>query len=277
MRQRRLRVELRRSRDGSGLTQDQVAESLDWSLSKVIRIESGAVNISTTDLRALLSLYGVAEERIAELVTLARAARERAWWSGYKKVISQQYYDLIGYESAAAAIRQFEPLVIPGLLQTQEYAHAYISGIISPERRGDVDALVEVRMRRQEILERDHPPLLFFIVDESTVRRQIGGPRVMREQLRHLVELASHPQVVIEVVPFTAGVHPGLQGAFTILEFASAEDDDVLHLESPRDMRVTRDLQEAVVTYRETFEQLRELSLRPEGTAVLLNRLAEEL
>ncbi|MWK34852.1 helix-turn-helix domain-containing protein [Actinomadura sp. J1-007] len=132
VRQRRLRVELRRSRDGSGLTQDQVAESLDWSLSKVIRIESGAVNISTTDLRALLSLYGVAEERIAELVTLARAARERAWWSGYKKVISQQYYDLIGYESAAAAIRQFEPLVIPGLLQTQEYAHAYISGIISP-------------------------------------------------------------------------------------------------------------------------------------------------
>ncbi|WP_165958915.1 helix-turn-helix transcriptional regulator [Actinomadura sp. KC345] len=277
VRQRRLRVELRKARDEAALTQEQVAENLDWSLSKVIRIESGSVGVSTTDLKALLSLYGVSTERIAELVELARLARERAWWSGYRKVISQQYYDLIGYESAAGIIRQYENLVIPGMLETQEYAREYIANLIDPELTGNVDTLVELRMRRQDILERADPPLLFYVLDESVVRRQVGGPRVMRNQLRHLIELANRPNVTIEVVPFTAGVNPGLNGSFTILEFPSPEDDDVLHLENPGSIRVTRDLQDAIVSYRETFEALRKLSLHPEGTAVLLNQIAEEL
>ena len=277
VRQRRLRVELRRARDEAGLTQEQVADGLDWSLSKVIRIESGSVGVSTTDLKALLTLYGVPDERITELVELARLARERTWWSGYRKVISQQYYDLIGYESAAGTIRQYENLVLPGLLQTQEYAREYIGKLIAPDRAGDVETLVELRMRRQEILERDDPPLLFFILDESAVRRRIGGPQVMRSQLHHLIGLANQPHITIEVVPFTVGINPGLSGSFTILEFPSPEDDDVLHLENPGSIRVTRDLQDAIASYREDFERLRNLSLHPEGTAVLLNRLAEEL
>ncbi|MDL4813562.1 helix-turn-helix domain-containing protein [Actinomadura opuntiae] len=277
VRQRRLRAEMRRSRAEAGLTQEQVAENLDWSLSKVIRIESGSVNISTTDLKALLALYRVADDRVAELVELARSARERAWWSGYRKILSPQYYELIGYESAASIVRQYENLILPGLLQTQEYAQEYIGGDLPPEQAGDVEPLVEVRMRRQEILERENPPLLLFILDEATVRRQIGGPRVMRNQLRHLVDLASRPHITIEVVPFSAGVYPGLRGSFTILEFPAAEDDDVLHLESPGFMRVTRDLQEAITSYRERFEELRKISLRPEGTAVLLNQLANEM
>jgi transcriptional regulator with XRE-family HTH domain len=277
VRQRRLRVELRKARDEAALTQEQVAENLDWSLSKVIRIESGSVGVSTTDLKALLTLYGVSNERIAELVELARLARERAWWSGYRKVISQQYYDFIGYESAAGIIRQYENLALPGLLQTQDYAREYIGRLISRDRAGDVDTLVELRMRRQEILERSDPPVLFFILDESVVRRQIGGPQVMRTQLRHLIDLANRPHITIEVVPFTVGINPGLSGSFTILEFPSPEDDDVLHLESPGSMRVTRDLQDAILSYREDFEELRNMSLHPEGTAVLLNQLAEGL
>ncbi|WP_158581657.1 helix-turn-helix domain-containing protein [Actinomadura spongiicola] len=277
VRQRRLRVELRKARDEASLTQEQVAERLDWSLSKVIRIESGAVNISTTDLRAMLAFYGVAEERINELVQLAKAARERTWWSGYKKILSQQYYDLIGYESAAGIIRQYENLIIPGLLQTQEYAQEYLKNDLPPEHSTDAEALVDVRMRRQEILEIDEGPKVFFVLDEAVVHRQIGGPGVMRDQLRHLIEMTNRSHITIEVVPFTAGANPGLRGSFTILEFPSAEDDDVLHLESPGFMRVTRDLQDAVVTYRERFERLREVSLKPEGTAVLLNRLADSL
>lgn len=277
VRQRRLRIELRNARDEADLTQERVADSLDWSLSKVIRIESGAVNISTTDLKALLSLYNVPEERIDELVALAKAARERTWWSGYKRILSPQYYDLIGYESAASIIRQYENLIMPGLLQTQEYAQEYIANDLPPERAADTEALVDVRMRRQEILEGDQAPKLFFVLDEAVVRREIGGTRVMRNQLRHLVELTNRPHVTIEVVPFSAGANPGLRGSFTILEFPAAEDDDVLHLESPGSMRVTRDLQDAVVTYRERFQRLREVSLRPEGSAVLLNRLADGL
>lgn len=259
------------------MTQERVANALDWSLSKVIRIESGTVNISTTDLRALLQLYGVSEDRIKDLVTLARTAKERAWWSGYKRVLSQPYLDRIGYEAAASIIRQFEPLAIPGLLQTAEYARTYIKELIAPERAGDVDTLVEIRLRRQELLEANEAPLLFFILDEAVVLRQVGGPQVMRRQLQNLVNMTTHPNITIEVVPFSAGVHPGLRGAFTILEFPDPEDDDVLHLESPEGILVTRDLGEQVVTYRENFERLRQVSLGPEGSAVLLNRLAESL
>jgi transcriptional regulator with XRE-family HTH domain len=277
VRQRRLRVELRKARDEAGLTQEQVADHLDWSLSKMIRIESGAVNISTTDLKALLALYSATEEQTTELVALAKSARERAWWSGYKKILSAPYYELIGYESAASIIRQYHNMAVPGLLQTQDYAQAYVAGMLPKERAGDVEALVEVRMRRQEILEQDDPAQFYFILDESVVRRLIGGSHVMRSQLRHLAELTTQPHITIEVVPFSAGVNPGLRGSFTLLEFPSPEDDDVLHLESPDSIRVTRDQQEAIVSYRESFEELREISLRPEGTAVLLNQLAENL
>jgi hypothetical protein len=137
--------------------------------------------------------------------------------------------------------------------------------------------LVELRLRRQEIMEGEDPPLLFFILDESTVRRQIGGPQVMRNQLRRLIDLANRPHITIEVVPFTVGVNPGLRGSFTILEFPSPEDDDVLHLENPSSIRVTRERPDAVVSYREDFEELRRMSLHPEGTAVLLNHIAEDL
>ncbi|MGH3241045.1 MAG: helix-turn-helix domain-containing protein [Spirillospora sp.] len=277
VRQRRLRVELRKARDNASLTQEQVADNLDWSLSKVIRIESGSVGVSTTDLKALLTLYGVPEERTAELVEVARLARERAWWSGYRKMISQQYYDRIGYESAAGTIRQYENLIVPGLLQTQEYAHEYISRLIPAESARNVEMLVELRMRRQEILEGEDPPQLFFILDESVVRRLIGGPRMMRTQLRRLIDFANQPHITIEVVPFTVGVNPGLSGSFTILEFSTPEDDDVLYLENPSSMRVTRDRPDTVVAYREDFEKLRRMSLHPEGTAVLLNQLAEQL
>ncbi|WP_067793447.1 helix-turn-helix domain-containing protein [Actinomadura formosensis] len=277
MRQRRLRVELRKARDEAALTQEQVAENLDWSLSKVIRIESGSVGVSTTDLKALLSLYAVSDARTAELVELARQARQRTWWSGYRKIISQQYYDLIGYESGAGIIRQYENLVIPGLLQTSEYAREYIGRLIEPDRAGNVEMLVELRMRRQEILERDEPPQLFFVLDESVVRRMIGGPQAMRHQLRRLIDLANLPNITIEIVPFSAGVNPGLNGSFTILEFSAPEDEDVLYLENPQSMRVTRDRPDAVVSYREDFEELRRVSLHPEGSAVLLNRLAERL
>ncbi|WP_084262395.1 Scr1 family TA system antitoxin-like transcriptional regulator [Actinomadura formosensis] len=277
VRQRRLRVELRKARDEAALTQEQVAENLDWSLSKVIRIESGSVGVSTTDLKALLSLYAVSDARTAELVELARQARQRTWWSGYRKIISQQYYDLIGYESGAGIIRQYENLVIPGLLQTSEYAREYIGRLIEPDRAGNVEMLVELRMRRQEILERDEPPQLFFVLDESVVRRMIGGPQAMRHQLRRLIDLANLPNITIEIVPFSAGVNPGLNGSFTILEFSAPEDEDVLYLENPQSMRVTRDRPDAVVSYREDFEELRRVSLHPEGSAVLLNRLAERL
>lgn len=275
---RRLRTELRKARQDAGLTQEQVALAMDWSLSKVIRIEGGQVGISTNDLKALLSYYKITDAaRTDELIAVARAARERAWWNMYRDVASPALLQLIGYESAVAIRRNFEPLLIPGLLQTEEYARALYKGVDDRIPIERVDTLVEIRMRRQELLDRTSPPLLFFILDEATVRRSAGGGGVMRNQIRHLIDMADRPNVTIEVVPFSAGLHPGLRGSFAVLEFPDAGDDDVLYMENPQGGVINREAQEEVVAYRETFEHLRRISLGPEGTITFLRQVADDL
>ena len=255
---------------------------MDWSLSKVIRIEAGTVGISTNDLKALLRHYQVVDPgQTGELVALARAARERSWWSVYRDVAPPGLLQLIGYETAASINRNFETLLVPGLLQTEEYAHAVVRQWEerTPERALEdrVDTLVEIRMRRQELLERADPPLLFFILDEAVVRRLIGGKAVMRHQIRRLIEMADRPNVTVEVVPFTAGAHPGLKGPFVVMEFPDAADDDVLYLEGARGDLISRDVPEEVLAYREAFEQLRKMSLGPEGSVTYLGKVADEM
>src|SRR5581483_8594616 len=165
------------------MTQEQAAGVMEWSLSKLIRIEGGGVSISVSDLRSLLTMYQITDESyVEELVTLARAARQRSWLTAFRDVTSSQYVTFVGYEAAASIIRQFEPTLIPGQLQTEEYARA-----VTLEYAADrVDKLVEIRIRRQELLE--GPRRLFcFILDEAVIRRQVGAPTnpgVMRRQLR---------------------------------------------------------------------------------------------
>jgi transcriptional regulator with XRE-family HTH domain len=270
---RRLRAELRAARLKAELTQEQVASALDWSLSKVIRIEAGSVGISTTDLKALLSVYGIDDqEYIDKLVALGKAARERGWWSNHRDVLSTELLQLIEYESAAAIARNFQPLVVPGLLQTEEYARAILHEHVSGDR---VEALVGIRMKRQELLDRPDGPLLFFVLDEAVIRRLVGGKDAMRRQLVRLVELGRRPNVTIEVVPFSAGAHPGLRGPFVVLEFPDPEDDDVLYLENSGGDLISREESDQVLPYRETFEQLREMSLGPEGSAEYLRQVAD--
>jgi len=271
---RRLRTELRKARLEERLTQEQVAEAMDWSLSKVIRIENGTVGISTNDLKALLRLYqAIDTQRTDELVALAKASKERSWWSGYREVVPQSLLQLIGYESAAFITRNFETLLVPGLLQTEEYASTVIREFEGPRH---LETLVEIRMRRQDLLDRADRPMLFFILDEAVVRRQIGGKAVMRRQILGLVEAADRPNLTIEVVPFSAGAHPGLKGPFVIVEFPDPGDDDVLFLESARGDVISRDLPEEVSAHREAFEVLRKLSLGPEGSQDYLRKLADE-
>jgi transcriptional regulator with XRE-family HTH domain len=275
---RRLRTELRKARQDARQTQDQVALAMDWSLSKVIRIEAGQVGISTNDLKALLRHYEIVDPaRSEELIALARASRERAWWSMYRDVAPLGLLQLIGYESAVAIRRNFEPLVVPGLLQTEEYARAAITGMDDRIPAPRVDTLVEIRMRRQELLDRADPPLLFFILDEAVVRRQAGNKGIMRRQVRHLIETAERSNVVIEVVPFGAGVHPGLRGSFALLEFPDAGDDDVLYMENPRGDVISRDIPEEVLAYREIFEDLRKISLGPKDSTAFLEQVADEM
>jgi transcriptional regulator with XRE-family HTH domain len=274
---RRLRTELRRARLDSGQTQEQVATAMDWSLSKLIRIENGSVGISTNDLKAILAHYKITDEgRTAELLALSRGARERSWWNVYRDA-PPRLIQLIEYESASFIIRNFQPMLIPGLLQTEEYATAMIRNLVPQGSPEEVKLRVEMRMKRQQLLRQPEMPLMFFIMDEAAVRRLVGGQQAMRRQIQRLLDDSDKPTVTIEIVPFSAGAHPGMQGPFMLFEFPDAADDDALYLEGPDDVRLNRDDAEEISRFRERFEILRGLSLGPQGSIDLLRRLLAEL
>jgi transcriptional regulator with XRE-family HTH domain len=274
---RRLRTELRRARLDADLTQEQVATAMDWSLSKLIRIENGTVGISTNDLKAILAHYKITDDgRTAEMLALSRGARERSWWSAYRDA-SPRLIQLIEYESASFIIRNFQPMLIPGLLQTGEYAATVIRNLDPQASDEVVNLAVEMRIKRQQLLQQPETPLMFFIVDEAAVRRLVGGQQAMRRQIQRLLDESDKPTVTIEIVPFGAGAHPGMQGPFMLFEFPDAADDDALYLEGPGESRWNRDDPEEILSFRERFEVLRGLSLGPQGSRDLLSRLLDEL
>ena len=253
---RRLRHELRDARNSAGLTQRDIARRLEWSPSKVIRIESGQVAVSTVDLRALLREYGIEDKgHIEQLVDLARSSKKQSW-SQYRDVLSSAGMDYFGYEASAHIVRQYEPLLVPGLLQTEDYAreilrHAYASSEPVIERR------VDARKARQELLERDDQPQLFFILDEAAIRRCVGGPEIMGRQLDRLTELADRDRISIQILPFSKGAHEGMAGPFAHLEFAG-DDDDVLFLEGRIDAVLKDDEEDRseVSRHLEIFQEL---------------------
>jgi transcriptional regulator with XRE-family HTH domain len=275
---RRLRGELRRARLDAGLTQEQVASAMDWSLSKLIRIENGSVGISTNDLKAILLHYKITDEQhTAELLGLARAARERSWWSSYGDSVPKRLIQLIDYEVAASTVRNFQSFIVAGLLQTEAYARASIRQLAPEMRESQVETRVEIRKKRQELLNRADAPLMFFIMDEGVVRRSVGGKDVMRGQLQRMIDVTEMPNVTIEVVPFSAGVLPSMNAPFVIYEFPDAADDDVLYLEDGRGDPLSRDDQDEILSFRESFKRLSAASLQPHGTIDFLHELMGEL
>lgn len=226
---RRLRNELRKAREAAGLKQLDVAKEMDWSQSKLIRIETGAVNISTNDLKALLHHYGVDRARIAELVELARAAREAPRWNTYRDVVTPAFLAFLGYESSASIIRSYEPQVVPGLLQTEEYARAILK-VVEPDAKR-IERHIELRSERQDILVGDDVPDLHFIMDESVLYRHVGGASIAARQLVHLREMADRPNITVRVAPFRAGYYPMMRVPYVIFEFPEDTAESVLYLE----------------------------------------------
>lgn len=277
---RRLRAELRTARQDARYTQDQVAKAMEWSLSKVIRIESGSVGVSANDLRALLGLYGiVSPERADELLDLARASRQSSWWSRrYKADISDQYLQFIEYEEAASVLRTYEPLLLPGLWQTQAYATAIIRELADPDiPESLIGTRLEIRMRRQELLDQDPPPTISCVLDEAAVQRMAGQRDVAPGQVARLIEMAGRPNITLEIVPFSAGFHRGMLEPFHILEFPDHEDSDVLFSESSRDTILSRDESGEIAGYRAVFEDLRDASLGEAGTLTYLRDLTSQI
>jgi hypothetical protein len=242
-------------------------------MSKLVRIEAGSVGVSITDLRAMLAVYGIDnDDQVNELVEMARASKERPWFSKYEKVLPPAFAQYLGYESSASIIRGFQPLTIPGLLQTDDYARA----VIEASRVGQVDERVELRTTRQELLERTDRPEIYYVLDEAALHRNVGGLAVMRSQLRHLRDLAKEPRLSVRIVPFAAGAHASMKGSFTILEFADW-DEDVLYLETAGGSVTSREDQKLIADYRENFELLTEMTLEDQDSVALIEEQINKL
>jgi transcriptional regulator with XRE-family HTH domain len=275
-----LRSELVRLRKEKGQTQEQVAESLEWSASKVIRVEGGRSSISKTDLEALLRAYGVTSEtQRSRLQNLNRGAKAVGWWNAYRSHLAATYLEYVGYETGAVFIRQFQNSVVPGLLQTPEYARALT--VISVEEKATIDAVVGLRLQRQSELARREPrPRQYYILDEAVVRRNIGAPgdpSIMPDQLRHIVTQArDDDRITVRVIPFSKGAHAGLSGTFTLLEFDGGLPD-LLYLDPGRDVISVVGNDERIAEYADSFESLVEIALSAEDSLQFIENAAREM
>ncbi|MEU9026298.1 helix-turn-helix transcriptional regulator [Streptomyces sp. NPDC048383] len=261
---RRLGSELRRLREISGMTTQQVSTSLLISQPKISLLENGRRNIKPRDVRDLCGLYGVRDQRrLEDLMRMAGESGGQGWWTAYDDI---PYGAYIGLETEAAAVRCYEPHMIPGLLQTPAYARAVIAGTIPQATAGQARTRLEVRMRRQDRLRVPGNPLrLWVVLEASALRRVMGSREVMREQLEHLTHLGAQPHVTVQVLPPDVGAHPGVPGQFTLLEFAETTDGSVVYLE-----RFTSDLylekRSDVRRYGDVYAHLQAQALSPDDS-----------
>jgi transcriptional regulator with XRE-family HTH domain len=276
VRRKRLTTELRRLRERAGLTCEDVGQRLDCSGTRISRMETGRIGARPGDVRELLEIYGVTGAEADALVQLARDARRKGWWHSYGRVLQPWFEAYIGLESAAARLRDFQPLVVPGLLQTEGYARAVLRAAPPAGRAEDIGAQVALRMRRQAILDQPEPPEMWVVLSESVLRVQVGGPAVMRAQLRRLGDLAARPHLTLQVLPFSTAAHAQPISPFTMLEFADAADPAVVYLEHLTGGHFVENADE-VRRYRVIFDHLRAEALGTGESAGLIGRAAAGL
>ncbi|MFB7927615.1 MULTISPECIES: helix-turn-helix transcriptional regulator [Streptomyces] len=269
VRRRKLGAELRALRTSAGLTSGEAARLVGWHQSKVSRIETGTSGVKPADVRLLLDAYGVADCQLRELLLVLAESEDGSgrhhWWHAYRGVLPPTYRDFISLESQATAMRTLETTVVPGLLQTPEYARAVTKAAVEGLSEDRLDTLVEVRLARQDVLRADPPLELSAVLDEAVLRREVGGPGVMARQLERLVEAARLPQVRLQVLPFAAGAHIGVTGPFVVFSFSSTSDLNVVvldHLTSSLYLERKEDLQ----AYTEAFNALQIHALSPEDS-----------
>ncbi len=235
LRRRRLAAELRRLRDESGLSTTDAAKLLEWQPSRLSRIETRQSGITAPDLRKLLNAYGVEDTGYRTyLAELARRVNERGWWQKYAGLIGGDYADLISLEAEARTIRTYEQELVPGLLQTPDYARAVVRASRPTDTSGEIDRRVEIRIERQEVLVRTDPPPPRFnvVLSEGALRRPVGGYDVMRMQLEYLMQPRDRANVTVQVLPFDAGVHPSMMAPFTMITFSDPDDLGVVNVEN---------------------------------------------
>lgn len=276
VRGRRLALELRRLREAAKLTCEDVAARLECSASKISRIETGRVSASPRDVRDLLRIYDVPEDQHDSLIQLARQSRQKGWWHAYAPGVQPQLATYLGMESAASEIRFYSVTRIPALLQTESYAHAVISaGRLGSSYPVPTDWPVELLMERQR-LAMASPPLLWVVMDEAALRRQVGGRETTRQQLEHLIELSSMPTVFLQVIPFSRGEYVAMDLPFNILGFPDQADPDVACAGYPTGLLWIEDTAE-LDRYNVIFHHLQATALSPVESVALMATMLTEL
>jgi transcriptional regulator with XRE-family HTH domain len=269
---RELGDELRRMRGERRAA--QVAHALGWSESKLSRIETARTGISESDLDRLLSAYGAQTDDRTRLRDLARRGRGRVWWTQYRSAVPAPYDEYVALEAEAVTMSEWETQIVPGLLQTDEYARAVIEVGADIGNADTIQRRLALRMARQTVLIREPPPRLSVILDEAVLHREVGGPDVLRRQLHRLYEASLQPGLELLVLPFSVGAHPALSESFMILDFVAGTRGPVVHSEGltgglfhlkGADVRI----------YREAFADLRHRALSVADSRWLITRMGD--
>lgn len=278
-RRRRLGVELRRLREMAGMTGEEAAERMSWSGSKLSRIERGQVATNSDDVRDLLELYEVTDPGLRQtLIMLARESRRRGWWHVYGDVMPERFEVYLGLEPEASTLRFFQSQIVPGLFQTPDYARALMRAHPTPVSPEEIDRRTELRIRRQDLIFNESPPHIWALMDESILYRPIGNSGVMAGQMSHLLDVHDKPNVTLQIVPFAAGAHSGLNGSFDILEFPESDihAPRLVHVENLTSSLYIEKAKE-VAFYTVAFEHLRTAALHPERTREVIGEAEQRL
>lgn len=267
VRRRELGALLRALRTEQGLTVEQVATRLLCSPSKISRLETGQRGATLRDVRDLCDLYGITKQAERDhLMTLAREGKQQAWWQHY----DLRYSTYVGLEAEAVAISDFQSAVVPGLLQTADYARAGHERSMPRYNSDEIERQIEAKLTRQQLLTKPSPPTFATVLDEAALHRMTGGSEIMRGQLDHLIEVSRLPNVTIQVLPFAVGAHPALESNFNILELPATSGVvfvegmvGSIYLERPEDLD----------RYRRVFRRLSDMALSPEETVSMLTHM----
>jgi transcriptional regulator with XRE-family HTH domain len=269
-------AQLRRLRTQVGVSREEASEAIRASEWKIHRLENGQVGFKDRDVIDLLRLYGVTDaDEVAGFLVLAREANSPGWWQPYGDLLPRWFKAYMDLESAATLIRTYEGQLVPGLLQTEDYMRAVIGGAQLDESPQEAERRVDLRMARQTLLTRQDAPRLWAVIDEAALRRPVGSPEVMRGQLERLIDATKLVNVVLQILPFGAGAHPGMVSAFSILRFADQELPDVVYVEHLTNA-LYLDRRDDVNRYLHVMNSISMHAAPPDKTVDILHKLLLE-
>ncbi|MEV8440148.1 helix-turn-helix transcriptional regulator [Actinosynnema sp. NPDC051121] len=273
IRLRRLAGQLERLRDEKGLRREDVQQRTSINAVTLYRIETARTRPQYRTLDTLLRLYDVPFEEKERLKALYKQSADQGWIQPWHQDLREEYTAYISFERDAQTLRHYSGMFVPGLLQTEDYARAVIRGVLHDATDERVEDLVRTRMERQVLLAGEHPLKLWAVIDEASLRREVGGPEVMRAQLEHLVEAAKAPNVTLQVIPLSSGAHLGMPGEFVVMEFEDSLDADLIHVDGQAG-EIFLESEADIKRFRDGFDHLVAVAKSPDDSVKSIAEIA---